>query len=321
MKPLRSNTCSSAAQAGALKGHGFSRAACMTKSMWALAPEECFSRNLQKVRLSSAAAAALLALAASLSQAQTPNPTTSAQNAQRTAAEASDAKQPRNSDRRRAARLYLAASKLFMDQHFEEAMQDYEQAAKLDPTNANYRLAAEVARSHAVTALIQSAAKARLRGDAAGARAALAHALELDPKSIEATQHLYELGDDAIRGQSKPFYEQAAGTAGEAVSLAPAAGLHSFHLSNDQRQTIQQVFKAYGIIATTDDSVQPTRVRMDIDDASFDEATRVLCHGYRHFLRSARCAPRSGGARHPGKSPAVHSSGDGDRLSFRPERG
>ena len=35
----------------------------------------------------------------------------------------------------------------------------YEEAAKLDPGNTNYRLAADVARSHAVTALIQSAAK------------------------------------------------------------------------------------------------------------------------------------------------------------------
>ncbi|HEV2487991.1 MAG TPA: hypothetical protein VGT08_20895 [Terracidiphilus sp.] len=230
----------------------------------------------QRSKAYSLAAAGLFALAASLLQAQTPNSPTPAQTAQPAPAQASDAKQPRNSDRRRAARLYLAASKLFMDEHFEEAIQDYEQAAKLDPTNPNYRLAGEVARSHAVTALIQSAAKARLRGDADTARAALAHALELDPKSIEATQHLYELGDDAIRGQSMPLYEQVAVTAGEAVPLAPVAGPHSFHLRTDQRQTIQQVFKAYGIAATMDDSIQPTRTPLDIDDVNFEQATRAL---------------------------------------------
>ena len=73
----------------------------------------------------------------------------------------------RSSDRRRAAKLYLASSKLFVEEKFEEAMHGYEQAAALDPGIADYRLAASVARSHAVTALIQAAAKARLRGDAA----------------------------------------------------------------------------------------------------------------------------------------------------------
>lgn len=221
-------------------------------------------------------AAAVLALVAWLSQAQTPNPPTAAQTTQPAPTQSSDARQPRNGDRRRAAKLYLAASKLFMDERFEEAIQSYEQAAKLDPTNPNYRLAADVARSHAVTALIQSAAKARLRGDADAARAALTQALELDPKSIEATQHLYELGDDSIRSQSRPLYEQTAGNAGGAVPLAPVAGPHSFHLRTDQHQAIQEVFRAYGIAATTDDSIQPTRTRLDIDDASFEQATRAL---------------------------------------------
>ena len=222
----------------------------------------------------------LLALVANPLQAQTPNPPAtaqgSAQGAQSAPDPASEARQPHESDRRRGAKLYLAASKLFMDERFEEALRSYEEAAKLDPGNANYVLAADVARSHAVTALIQSAAKDRLRGDAAGARAALAHALELDPKSVEATQHLYELGDDAVRDQPRPFYERAADALGDAEPLSPTAAVHSFHLRASQRQIVSQVFKAYGIDATTDDSVQPTQARFEIDDASFQEATRAL---------------------------------------------
>jgi len=230
----------------------------------------------QRCKARSLVAAAVLALVPGLSQAQAPNPPTPVQATQPAPPQAGDNQQPRNSDRRRAAGLFLAASKLFLDEHFEEAIRSYEQAAKLDPTNPNYQLAAEVARGHAVTALIQSAAKARLRGDGDAARAILAHALELDPRSAEANQHLYELGDEAIRGQSKPLYEQKAGTSGQAVALAPTAQPHSFHVRADQRQAIQQVFKAYGIEATTDDSVQPTRTRLDIDDVSFEEATRAL---------------------------------------------
>ena len=193
------------------------------------------------------------------------------------AQETTPAKPPvRNADRRRAAKLFLASSKLFMAGRFEEAMRGYEQAARLDPGNADYPLAANVARGHAVTAEIQAAAKARLRGDAAAARAALAHALELDPKNPLVSEHLYELGEDALLGQSRPVYEQGAERAGEAVELEPAAGVHSFHLRADQRQIIRQVFKAYGIETTVDDSVRGAQARLDVDNVGFETAARVL---------------------------------------------
>jgi len=186
------------------------------------------------------------------------------------------ARMVRNSDRRKAAKLYLASSKLFVAEHFEEAMRGYEQASALDSETTDYRLAAEVARSHAVTTLIQAAAKDRMHGDAARARATLAHALELEPKNIQVIQHLYELGDDALLGQSRTTYEQAAGTVGAAIELAPTAGVHSFHLRSDARQIIPQVFKAYGIDASVDSTVLSTRTRLDVDDADFETAARVV---------------------------------------------
>jgi tetratricopeptide (TPR) repeat protein len=195
------------------------------------------------------------------------------------AAETVDAKvtkQPKGSDRRRAAKLFIEATKLFEEGKFEEAMRAYEQAAALDPTNSHYSLAAAVARSHAATALIQAATKDRLRGDAAAARAALAQALELDPKNLQATEHLRELGDDALLGESTPLYEQKASTAGEPVALIHAAGTHSFHVRTDRRQAIQQVFKAYGLEATLDESVRPSQIRLDLDDASFEQAMQVV---------------------------------------------
>ncbi len=238
---------------------------------------------MKRIRLISAAFAALpMAMASCLALAQQPAP---AQPAPAPAAavaakmpedaEAKQAKPVRNSDRRRAAKLYLAASKLFVAEQFEEAMRGYEQAAALDPGNADYPLAAGVARGHAVTALIQAAAKDRMRGDAAAARAALARALELDPKNIQVNQHLYELGDDALRGQPRSIYAQGAQTAGEAPELAPMAGFHTFHLRTDQHQIIQLVFKAYGIEATVDESVRQVQARLDLDNASFATAARI----------------------------------------------
>lgn len=221
-------------------------------------------------------AVVVLALASGTLPAQVAAPMPGPPPATEATAETAHVSQPRESDRRRAVKLYIDASKQFMDQHFEEALQHYEQAAGLDPTNPNYRLAAGVARSHAVTALIQAAAKARLSGDASGARAALARALELDPKSIEATQHLYELSDDAIRDQSPSLYEQTSNSLAATPQLEPTPERRSFHVRNGQRQVIQQVFKAYGIDATANDSIQFSPTRFDIDDATFDQAIQAL---------------------------------------------
>jgi tetratricopeptide (TPR) repeat protein len=192
------------------------------------------------------------------------------------AEETKQAKPVRNSDRRRAVKLYLAASKLFEERKFEEAMRGYEQAAALDPGNDDYPLAVTVARNHRVTALIQAAAKDRLRGDTAAASAALAHALELDPHNAQANEHVNELGDAALAGQSSPIYQQGAETIGESVELAPAAGTHSFHLRSGQRQIIQQVFKAYGIDATVDNSVSAVQTRLDVDNVSFQTAAQIV---------------------------------------------
>jgi general secretion pathway protein D len=185
-------------------------------------------------------------------------------------------KLPRGSDRRRAATLFLEASRLFEKEQFQEALEKYQQAALLDPTNRNYGLAGELARSHAVTALIQAAAKDRIRGDATAERAALETALSLDPRNIQVTEHLYELGDDQARSQSTPVYAQAADSIGESISVQADPGVHSFHLHTDQRSTIQQVFKAYGLQATMDDSIRLTTIRLDIDDATFDQVMRAL---------------------------------------------
>jgi Flp pilus assembly secretin CpaC len=192
------------------------------------------------------------------------------------AKDAQQAKPSKVSDRRRAVKLYLEASKLFEKERFEEAMRGYQQAAELDPSNANYPLAVNLARSHAVTALIQAAAKDRLREDEAGARAALTRALELDPNNIEVTEHLYELGDDALRGQSRPIYEQDASMIGEAVEPAYKHQIHNFHMHADQTQIIRDVFNAYGLDVTLDESIHSKVVLLDIEDASFEEATRVL---------------------------------------------
>ena len=87
---------------------------------------------------------------------------------------------------------------------------------------------------------------------------------------------LYELSDEALRGQEIPIYQQTASTMGETVKLMLRTQAHSFHIHEDQDKVIKEVFSAYGLETTLDESIKPAQVRLDIDDATFEEATRVL---------------------------------------------
>jgi Flp pilus assembly secretin CpaC len=225
-------------------------------------------------------AASLLAVA-SLS-AQTPAPATPAPAAPVLPANGvialqPEVRQPTHREERKAAKLFLKASELFRNQRYEEAMQLYKAAIQLDPLNKDYPLALEVARNHAVTALVQNAVLERNRGDAAAARAALAHARAIKPDSEQVAMHLNELGEDALAGSFQPPYAEAAASVGSAPELVHNNQLHSFHLNTSGRDLLQQVFKAWNIDVTLDQALTSNFVHFNMDDASFPEAVRAAC--------------------------------------------
>jgi type II secretory pathway component GspD/PulD (secretin) len=63
---------------------------------------------------------------------------------------------------------------------------------------------------------------------------------------------------------------------GGPIEILPKHGAQSFHLHSSARQVIQQVFGSYGINATIDNSVRSDRVRFDLDDVDFTQASRAL---------------------------------------------
>jgi type II secretory pathway component GspD/PulD (secretin) len=229
--------------------------------------------------------ALLLACAVTAAQAQSvppasvpspPQATPAARPSAKPPSQPKNVKLPTSSERRRAARLYMEASALYQAQQFEKALDDYEKAVALDPTNADYGMAAQVARSHAVTALIQTAARDRTEGDPAAARAALVHALQLDPGNPVVAEHLQALAGPAAQPRMESNDGLKSPALGEPLQVAPTPGVHDFHLRANQRQVIEQVFTAYGIAASVDDSVRAALVHLDLDAANFTEATRAL---------------------------------------------
>jgi general secretion pathway protein D len=182
---------------------------------------------------------------------------------------------PTESDRRHAARLYIAAATLYKEELFEEAFKDYQEAARLDPANPDYAMALEVARSHAVTALIQESARDRTRGDTAAAQAALQRAQAIDPGNTDVAQHLRELAEPALYSTDQDGMRNMPQLA-PPIQLEPIAGNQSFHIHAPARQVIERVYKAYGIDATVDDSIRNSDVRLDVDDVDYSQAEHVL---------------------------------------------
>jgi general secretion pathway protein D len=223
----------------------------------------------------------LLVAALTAAQAQSPAttpPDNAAAPAQQPAATqpAKDTKLPTTSDRRHAAKLYMQAASLYEAQQFEKAMELDKKAAELDPTNPNYALAAELARSHAVTALVQESTRDQIRSDFAVARAALERAQQLDPQNTGVADRIRGLADAVVPKPTDFELGMRPPALAGPFEILPKAGRQTFHLHNSQRQIIQQVFGTFGITATIDNSVRTERVRFDLDDVDFTQASRAL---------------------------------------------
>jgi len=181
---------------------------------------------------------------------------------------------------RKAAKLYLQGVKLLEKEQPEAAWKLLKQATDLEPDNATYLRAAELARQSAVTQLVQQASRERSRGESADSAKLLGHAMEIDPKNPLVLQHLGELGDQAaslpVGGSMVALQDPETPLADGTITLEPSADKHSFHLKTNARQVVQEVFKAYGIEASVHESVLGRQVRLDLDDATFADAERVL---------------------------------------------
>ena len=259
------------------------------------------------MRLARALALVLVSGAAWMQlQGQTASPSAAAPDQQQPAAQKKPARQEKADqietgkpiqanalhDERRAAKLYIQGVRQLEKQKPEAAWNLLKQAAALAPGNMTYATAAELARQSTVTQLVQQASRARAAGadeTEAGQEASvlLQRALAIDPTNPLVLEHLNQFADHAasertgttvIAGMNS---EAAAANSqnpvpGGPVELEPTLEKHSFHVRANSQQVLEQVFRAYGIAATVHESVQNRQVRLDIDDATFAEATHVL---------------------------------------------
>jgi general secretion pathway protein D len=193
---------------------------------------------------------------------------------------------------READDAYLEGAKHVEHKDLAAAEHDFEKAARLNPNNRDYELARIVTRENYVTELVQQAAQARARGEAARADALLDQARAVDPDNRVVSQH-FETAvaptTDHATGRKGPglFYssvdplkfpiQDIASTLRGPVELTPLADKHDVHLHGDPRSVIRNLYSLYGINVTFDASVTGgPPINLDMKDVAYAGAAHVL---------------------------------------------
>ncbi len=153
-----------------------------------------------------------------------------------------------------------------------EAFGHFEKAAALAPNNIEYLTAREVARQKLVSEDVQAGNKALAAGSSMEALILFREALRVDPENDFARQRLR----DALPRATQENLTKEPTPLTEQIRLQPEAGQHNFHLRGTARDIITQVALAYGVTALFDDSVASRAVRLDMEQATWQQASSTL---------------------------------------------
>lgn len=183
---------------------------------------------------------------------------------------------PSAKDLKEAHAAYKRGKKLVENQQLEDALTQFEDAAKLDPLSVEFLRARELVKARLVFGHIQSgnvlmAEDARMR--AAGEFRA---ALDLDPENQFAQQRFADATREGDFSAAAPTPSWRL-TESVELHLEPASSVATFHFTGDVKSLFTQLGAAYGIKVQFDDSVQQRPVTFNIENVDFFTALRLAC--------------------------------------------
>jgi general secretion pathway protein D len=173
-------------------------------------------------------------------------------------------------DAKQAAHDFRAALKL-QKKNPQRAFELFQQAAGLEPKNAEYATARELARQQLVYSHIQRGNNFLSAAKAAEAQDEFRVALALDPTNDFAKQRLRDLAP----AEAPPSRESTIASQSSEIELHPAPGRKSFHFNGDSRAFLEQLGRAFNVTVQFDDSFISRRARIDLDDVDFYTALGV----------------------------------------------
>src|SRR5438045_3349164 len=152
------------------------------------------------------------------------------------------------SDSKKAAHDFQHGVKL-QKKDPQRAFELFQQAADLEPKNAEYATARELARQQLVYSHIQQGNHLLAAAKPAEAQDEFRIALALDPTNDFAIQRLRDLAPP----QAPPSRELQTVSQSMEIELHPAAGRKSFHFNGDSRAFLEQLARAFNLSVQFDD--------------------------------------------------------------------
>ncbi|MCU1296865.1 MAG: repeat protein [Acidobacteriaceae bacterium] len=190
---------------------------------------------------------------------------------------------PSKKDLKEAKRAFSKALSLQKSKHTDEAFDEFQNAARLNPKNIGYLTARELARQELVSNHIKQGNDDLDKGKQIEALAEFRNALSLDPQNNFAQQRLHDaIGEWAPQVKEPPRVVASV----DEIQVIPTPGSHDFHYRGDSRGLLTQIATSFGLTADIDDSVVSRRVRFDIENVDFYTAMRAASEVTRTFWTS-----------------------------------
>jgi tetratricopeptide (TPR) repeat protein len=179
-----------------------------------------------------------------------------------------------------AKKIAELAEKALAEGRFDEALNDYQQAARYAPQDSALIERIAAMRSNLVRDHVDAAERDALAGHADVAVEELAKALLIDPGNTIVAERMKQM-----KAMNDGQVTKASSTVEGLPELEPRAGRQNLKLEGDTRTVYEQLGQLFGIKVTFDPDLPARRVRLSVDDVDFDTALKVLSTETATFFR------------------------------------
>ncbi|MGC2096793.1 MAG: hypothetical protein WA646_09655 [Candidatus Sulfotelmatobacter sp.] len=182
---------------------------------------------------------------------------------------------PTKKDLKEARNAYARGLKLQGQDRLQQAFDQFDEAARLEPEDMAFLSAQEQTKSQLVFQHTEHGDSLMALAQPEQAAAEFRAALKLDPGDAYVEERLTQ----ALRVPAASRLGKLSATLADAseIDVQPKKYLATFHYRGDIRGLFDELSAAYGVSAEFDDSVTPKPVRFYVDDVDFSTALRLAC--------------------------------------------
>lgn len=175
-------------------------------------------------------------------------------------------------DVKKAKRSYEAGLQAEKKEDWETAFSSYSEAVNLAPTDRQYALHREIARSRLVQSKADAAERDAISGRLDDARKELASAIDLDPSNSAIRERLGQLMGVTTGPADKVVSVEIGGE----IHLAYRTGTQSFDYRGDTQGAYEELARRFGVEVAFDTDLRSHQVRLQVGDVDFPTAARLL---------------------------------------------